>query len=145
MNVSEIMTRNPEAAQVTDSIMDVASMMRDLNVGFMPILDGDTLVGVVTDRDITLRAVAENMDVVDNSIGEIMSSDLQVVSPDTDIDEAARIMEEFQIRRLPVLDENGMLIGVLSLGDIAVRTQNMEQAGEILEEVSEPSRPEMAA
>ncbi len=145
MNVSEIMTRNPEAAQVTDSIIDVASMMRDLNVGFMPVLDGDTLVGVVTDRDITLRAVAENMDVENNSIGEVMSSDLHVVSPDTDINEAARLMEEFQIRRLPVLDENGMLAGILSLGDLAVRTQNLEQAGEILEEVSEPSRPEMAA
>lgn len=145
MKVSEIMTRNPESAQVTDSILDVASMMRDLNVGFMPVLDGDTLVGVITDRDITIRAVAEAMDIENSSIGEIMSSDLHVVSPDTDVDEAASIMEEFQIRRLPVLDENGMLVGVLSLGDIAVRTQNVEQAGEILEEVSEPSRPEMAA
>ncbi len=145
MKVSEIMTRNPESAQVTDSILDVASMMRDLNVGFMPVLDGDTLVGVVTDRDITTRAVAEAMDAENSSIGEIMSSDLHVVSPDTDIDEAAQLMEEFQIRRLPVLDENGMLAGILSLGDLAVRTQNLEQAGEILEEVSEPSRPEMAA
>lgn len=145
MKIREIMTQNPEAAQVTDSIMDVASMMRDLNVGFMPILDGNTLVGVVTDRDIVVRCVAEGCDIENSSIGEIMSSDLHVVSPDTDVEEAENIMEEFQIRRLPVLDENGMLVGVVSLGDIAVRTKDLEKAGEILEEVSEPSRPEMAA
>ncbi|MHB8840602.1 MAG: CBS domain-containing protein [Candidatus Aquicultor sp.] len=145
MNVSDIMTKNPESAQVTDSIMDVASMMRDINVGFMPILDGNILVGVSTDRDIVIRAVADGMDIENTSIGEIMSSDLHVVSPDTSLDEAANIMEEFKIRRLPVVDQDGLLVGVISLGDIAVRGQNIEEAGEVLEQVSEPSRPEMAA
>jgi len=142
MNLGDIMTKNPETAQVMDSIVDVASMMKDLNVGFMPILDGDNLVGVVTDRDITVRAVAEGMDIQNASIGEIMSSDLHIATPDMSIDEAANIMEEFQIRRLPILNENNMLIGVVSLGDIAVRTKDLEEAGEILEEISEPSRPE---
>jgi len=142
VKISEIMTKNPETAQITDSIMDVASMMRDLNVGFMPIMDGDVLVGCVTDRDITVRSVAEGMDIANASVGEIMSTDLHVVSPDNDLDEAASIMEEFQIRRLPVIDENNRLVGVVSLGDIAVRTKNIEEAGEILEEISEPSRPE---
>ena len=150
MTIGEIMTSNPETAQITDSIMDVASMMRDLNVGFMPVMDGNTLVGCITDRDIVIRAVADGLDTANMSAGEIMTTDLQVVTPDTDINEAAKIMEENQIRRLPVIDENGTLIGVVSLGDIAVRTQNLEQAGEILEEVSEPSQPirppeEMAA
>lgn len=125
--------------------MDVASSMKDLNVGFMPVLDSNILVGVVTDRDIAVRAVADGMDIENTSIGEIMSSDLHVVSPDTNLDEAANIMEQFKIRRLPVVDENGMLVGVISLGDIAVRSKNIEEAGEILEQVSEPSRPEMAA
>jgi len=142
VNISDIMTKNPETSQVTDSIMDVASIMKDLNVGFMPVLDGDNLVGCVTDRDITIRAVAEGMDIQNASIGEIMSTDMHVASPDMNLDEAANIMEEFQIRRLPILDENNRLIGVVSLGDIAVRTKDIEEAGEILEEISEPSRPE---
>lgn len=142
MNLGDIMTKNPETAQVMDSIMDVASMMKELNVGFMPVLDGDNLVGCVTDRDITIRAVAEGMDIQNASIGEIMSTDLHTATPDMSVDEAANIMEEFQIRRLPILNENNMLIGVVSLGDIAVRTKDLEEAGEILEEISEPSRPE---
>ena len=145
VNVSDIMTKNPESAQVTDSIMNIASMMRDIDVGFMPILDGNILIGVATDRDIVIRAVADGMDIENTSVGEIMSSDLHVVSPDTDLDEAAHIMEEFKIRRLPVVDQDGLLVGILSLGDIAVRSQNIEEAGEVLEQVSEPSRPEMAA
>jgi len=145
VNVSDIMTKNPESAQVTDSIMNIASMMRDIDVGFMPILDGNILIGVATDRDIVIRAVADGMDIENTSVGEIMSSDLHVVSPDTDLDEAAHTMEEFKIRRLPVVDQDGLLVGILSLGDIAVRSQNIEEAGEVLEQVSEPSRPEMAA
>ncbi|HEY3375836.1 MAG TPA: CBS domain-containing protein [Candidatus Aquicultor sp.] len=145
MNVNEIMTKNPESVQVTDPIDGVAASMRDLDVGFMPILDGDILVGVVTDRDIVLRAVAEDLDIEDDSIGEIMSGNLQIVSPDTDINDAAMVMERFKIRRLPIVDDNGVLIGVISLGDIAVRTQNIDQAGEILEEVSEPAHPRRAA
>lgn len=145
MTIGEIMTQNPETAQVTDSIRDVASVMRDINVGFMPVLDGDLLVGCVTDRDITIRATAEGLDIDNTSIGEIMSTGLQVVSPDSDINEAENLMEQFQIRRLPVVDENNMVVGVVSLGDIAVRTGNLEKAGEVLEEISEPSRPEIPA
>jgi len=96
VNVSDIMTKNPESAQVTDSIMNIASMMRDIDVGFMPILDGNILIGVVTDRDIVIRAVADGMDIENTSVGEIMSSDLHVVSPDTDLDEAAHIMESLK-------------------------------------------------
>jgi CBS domain-containing protein len=145
MNIGDMMTPNPVTAQMTDPIMDVAATMRDINVGFIPVLNGDILAGVVTDRDIVLRCVAEGMDIEDTSIGEIVSSDIQAVSPDTNLDEAASIMEENKIRRLPVVDEDGMLVGVVSLGDIAVRSKNLEQSGEILELVSEPSKPELAA
>ena len=145
MKISEIMTANPETAQVTDPIVDVASTMKDLNVGFMPILDGDRLVGVVTDRDIVVRGVAENIDFDDSSISDIMTDSPQTLSPDADINEAADIMETNKIRRLPILDDNGMLVGIITLGDIAVRTKNLEKSGEILEEVSEPSKPERAA
>jgi CBS domain-containing protein len=145
MNVGDIMTQNPETAQMTDSIMDVALVMRDINVGFIPVLNGDILAGVVTDRDIVVRAVSEGFNIEDTSIGEIVSSDIQAVSPETEMDEAASIMEEHKIRRLPVVDVDGMLVGICSLGDIAVRGKNLEQTGEILEMVSEPSRPELAA
>jgi CBS domain-containing protein len=145
MNVGDIMTQNPETTQMTNPIVDVAAIMRDINVGFIPVMNGDILAGVVTDRDIVIRGVAENMDLSSTSIGEIVSSDIQAVSTDTNIDEAASIMEDHKIRRLPVVDEDGMLVGVCSLGDIAVRGKNLEQSGEILELVSEPSRPELAA
>lgn len=145
MNIGDIMTQNPEAAQMTDTIVDVATIMRDINVGFIPIMNGDILAGVITDRDIVLRGVAEGLDLSSTSIGEIVSSDIQAVAPDTNVEEAASIMEDNKIRRLPVVDEFGVLVGVCSLGDIAVRGRNLEQSGEILELVSEPSKPELAA
>ena len=144
MMIKELMTENPQAAQVNDPIMSVAKMMKDLNVGFMPILDSNKLVGVITDRDIVIRAIAGGMD-FNTPVSDIMSTDLHVISPNDDVEDAADMMEEFQIRRLPVVDENNNLVGILSLGDIAVRMGDLEEAGEILEEISQPSRPEIAA
>ena len=146
MKISDIMTPNPRALPQTDPIINAARIMRDLNVGFVPILDeNNKLCGVVTDRDVVVRAITENLDLATTSIGDISSTDLHVVSPNADFNEAADIMEKFQVRRLPVVDDSGMLVGIVSLGDIAVRSKELEKAGEILEEVSEPSKPEIAA
>src|SRR3990172_9512020 len=110
MMIKELMTENPQAAQVNDPIMSVAKMMKDLNVGFMPILDSNKLVGVITDRDIVIRAIAGGMD-FNTPVSDIMSTDLHVISPNDDVEDAADMMEEFQIRRLPVVDENNNLVG----------------------------------
>lgn len=141
MKISEIMTPNPEVAMIDDPIIKVAKMMEDLNVGFMPIMDSDMLAGVVTDRDIVVRAVADGMD-YNTSIAEIMTTPPQVISPDADVNEAASMMEDLQIRRLPVVDDAGKLVGIVSLGDVAVNLPDTEKVGEILEEISEPAQPE---
>jgi len=145
MKIKDLMTKNPQTVQMSEALVDVAAKMKRLNVGFMPVMDGDTLVGVITDRDIAIRAVAENLLPAETSAADIMSTDVHVVSPETDLQEATNIMEDFQIRRLPVIDENGSLVGICSLGDIAVRSGDLEKAGEALEEISEPSRPRKIA
>lgn len=145
MNIQDLMTKDPQTVQMSEAVVDVASKMKRLNVGFLPVMDENTLVGVVTDRDIVIRAIAEDLLPAETSVADIMSTDVHVVSPENSLEEAAGIMEQFQIRRLPVIDENGSLVGICSLGDIAVRSGNLEEAGEILEEISEPSRPRKAA
>ena len=145
MKIKDLMTKDPKTVQTTSTLVETARKMKELNVGFMPVMDGNALVGVVTDRDIAMRAVAEEMYPNETNAEDIMSANVHVVSPDTSLEEAGEIMEKFRIRRLPVVDEFGVLVGICALGDIAVRGGNLEEAGEILEEISEPSRPEMAA
>ncbi|HCG98614.1 MAG TPA: CBS domain-containing protein [Actinobacteria bacterium] len=145
MKIKDLMTKDPKTVQTTSTLVETARKMKELNVGFMPVMNGNALVGVVTDRDIAIRAVAEEMFPKETNAEDIMSANVHVASPDTSLEEAGEIMEKFRIRRLPVVDEFGVLVGICALGDIAVRGGNLEEAGEILEEISEPSRPEMAA
>ncbi|MDP2211758.1 MAG: CBS domain-containing protein [Candidatus Aquicultor sp.] len=145
MKIKNLMTKDPKTVQTTSTLVETARKMKELNVGFMPVMDGNALVGVLTDRDIAMRAVAEEMLPNETNAEDIMSTNVHVVSPDTSLEEAGEIMEKYRIRRLPVVDELGALVGICALGDIAVRGGNLEEAGGILEEISEPSRPEMAA
>ena len=117
-------------------IADVARQMRDLDVGIIPVADDDTLLGVITDRDITIRVVADGLDPHMETAERHMSRDPIVASPDWQIEQAAQLMAREQIRRLPVA-ENGRLVGYLALGDLA--TQNRDrQVGETLEGISQP-------
>ena len=137
MNVSEIMTTNVATAEPDSTLEEVATMMKDENVGAIPVVDGDELVGIVTDRDIVVRCIAEGKDPSECEAEEIVSQDLETVSPDDDVRRAAEIMQRKQIRRLPVCDEDGKLVGMLSLGDIAVKQSNDGVSGETLEQVSQ--------
>src|SRR5437899_3793508 len=136
MKVREIMTRNVVSGQPESSLEEIAVMMRDNDTGVIPIVERTKLLGVVTDRDIVLRCIAEGKDPVEAKAEDILSEDLQTIEPDGDIDEAADLMSEHQIRRLPVV-EKGKLVGMVSLGDIAVKTEASDITADALENVSE--------
>jgi CBS domain-containing protein len=139
MKVKDIMTTEVEIVHPDDSFKQAAQQMRDRDIGFLPVCDGDRLVGVVTDRDITLRSTAEGTDPNTNIGRDLMTSPVVYCFDDQDIEEAAALMEEHQIRRVAVLSrEDKQLVGVLSLGDIA-RNSTKKVSAEVLESVSEPT------
>jgi CBS domain-containing protein len=136
MKIREIMTRNVVSGQPESSLEQIAMMMRDNDTGVIPIVDRNKLMGVVTDRDIVVRCIAEGKDPVEAKAEDVLSEDLQTIEPDADIDDAADLMSEHQIRRLPVV-EKGKLVGMLSLGDMAVKSEEDDITAEALENVSE--------
>src|SRR2546421_1613738 len=137
MKVRDIMTSEGLATASLDTTLeDIATMMRDENVGAIPVLDDDeNLAGIITDRDIVVRAIAEGQDPSECTAEEILSEELHTVEPDSDIEEAADLMARHKIRRLPVVEE-GTIIGMISLGDISVKGEE-EHASEALEDISE--------
>ena len=142
MRVNEVMTRGVECARPDDSIAAAAQKMKNLDVGALPVCgDNDRLVGMVTDRDITVRATAGGRDPGLTSVSDVMTPDIIYVFEDQDVSEAAGLMKEHQIRRLAVLNRDKRLVGIVSLGDLAVDTRDEELAGATLEAVSEPSEP----
>jgi len=136
MKVREIMTIEVATASPDSTLEEVASMMKEEDAGAIPVLDDDQLVGIITDRDIVLRCIAEGKDPTETNVEDILTDNPFTIEPDADVDEAARLMSERQIRRLPVV-EDGELLGVISLGDIAVKEPDEETAGEALEGVSQ--------
>ena len=133
--IRDIMTDNVECCTLLDNVFEVAVKMKELNVGAIPIVDKDKLVGMITDRDIVVRGVAEKHP-GSTKVEDIMSNDLITVTPDSSSKDAAKLMAKHQIRRLPVVEE-GKLIGIVSLGDFAIRELTDDQAKEALTEISE--------
>jgi len=139
MFVNDVMTPHAECTRPTATLKEAAEQMKRLDVGALPVCDNDRLIGMVTDRDITLRAVAEGRDPRTTRIDEVMSMGVTYCYEDQSVHEAAEMMEREQIRRLVVLDREKRLAGIISLGDLAVRTRNDELSGEALERISEPA------
>jgi uncharacterized protein (DUF2267 family)/CBS domain-containing protein len=135
--IKQIETEHPEVISPEASLAEAAQKMKRLNVGTLPVCQGDELIGMLTDRDITVRAIAEGRDPKQTIVREVMTPEVVCCHEDEDITEAVRLMEEKQIRRLPVKDGHQRLVGIVSLGDLAVRTRNERLAGEVLERVSE--------
>jgi CBS domain-containing protein len=117
-SIQEAMTSNPTTVEPTNTVAEAAQIMKSEDIGSLPIVEGDKLVGVITDRDIAIRIVAEGRG-TDTTVGEIASKDVVTVGPDQSIDDAARLMAEHQVRRLPVVEEDGRLVGILAQADIA--------------------------
>lgn len=138
MKLSEIMTRDPEWIRPDDSLEDAACKMRILDTGFVPVGDGSRLQGVITDRDITIRAVAEGLD-SSNLVEDVMTPDVIYCFEDQDVQEAADIMAVKQVHRLVVLDRDKKLTGIVSLGDICVRCGDNEMIANVLNDISQSS------
>ena len=133
------MSRDPYVCSPRSTLVDVAGRMRDMDVGMVPVCDGKKLKGVITDRDIAIRAVVLGMDPVMTLAEQIMTEDVVCCYDDQEMEEAAEIMEEKLIRRLVVLDREDDLVGVVSLGDIASKSDDLECSGTALKVISQPT------
>jgi CBS domain-containing protein len=134
----EIMTKDLATVTLKDNVYEVACKMRDWNVGMIPVVDEkDDVIGVITDRDIVIRGLAEKRE-GSAAVETVMTRDIILGRPDMTVDEAAKIMAQHQIRRLPVVD-NGKLVGIVALGDMAVRQVHHDEASDALAEISEPA------
>jgi CBS domain-containing protein len=139
MRVKDVMTENPQVVRPQASLKEAAEIMKSLDVGVVPVCENDRLVGMVTDRDIVVRAEAEGLS-PSAMVNQAMTSGVTFCLEEDDLDSAAKLMEEKQIRRLPVLNAQHRLVGIVSLGDLAV-SGDQQTAGEVLERVSEPAKP----
>lgn len=133
-SVRDVMTENPCSIDADKSVAYAAKMMRDENVGLAPIVDGDRLVGTVTDRDIVIRVVADGGDPEQVQVRQIATTDLVTVEPGQELDEALRLMAQHQVRRLPVV-EDGRLLGVVAQADVARQGED-SRTGEVVEQIS---------
>ncbi|HEV8717868.1 MAG TPA: CBS domain-containing protein [Candidatus Binatia bacterium] len=141
MQVKDIMTPHVEVIHPNTTLIEAAAKMSQLDVGLLPVCEGQRVVGMISDRDITVRATAKGSDPHMTRVHEVMSPEVLYCLADQDVETAAQMMEMHQIRRVPVLDHNRQLVGIVSLGDLAVETRDQQRAGEALQRVSEPAEP----
>jgi CBS domain-containing protein len=135
MRVSEIMTKNVRTAASGTTLREAAAIMRDGDMGAVPVVDEGKLIGIVTDRDIVVRAVSEGKS-ADSPVAEAMTSELFTVSPDEFVFEAVRLMGDKQVRRIPVINSDGSLAGIIAMADIALQMEDEREIAETLEEIS---------
>lgn len=143
MRIADIMTRDVQSVTGDTDLITVARHMRDLDVGVIPVVEGSQLVGVITDRDIVIRAVAMSLDPQQALVRDHMSPNPTTIAPTEQVSRAAEIMAREQIRRLPVV-EDGTLVGILSIGDVAVDAGKDRLTGDALEQISTPAAPRTA-
>jgi CBS domain-containing protein len=136
----DVMTRNPVSAQPDDTVANVARLMKENDIGPVPIVDGNNskrLVGIVTDRDLALKVVAAGRDPQTTAVREVMTTSVITCRDDDDIETALDAMSTQQLRRIPVVDDGNMLLGIIAQADIATRMNSPEKTGEVVKEISE--------
>jgi CBS domain-containing protein len=138
MRCREIMTRDLRTAPRDTTLQQAAAMMRDGDMGAVPVVENDRLIGIVTDRDIVVRCIAEGKDAF-TPIGEAMTTEIFSVRPDDFVFEAVRLMGDKQVRRIPVISDDGKLAGIISMADVALETEDELEIAETLEEISSGS------
>ncbi|HLY09504.1 MAG TPA: CBS domain-containing protein [Planctomycetota bacterium] len=138
--IRDIMTRDVESAEPDMTVRDAARLMRARNIGSLPVCEGGKVIGMVTDRDITIRAVADGRDPASTRVDELMSRQVVSVREDSPLGEAERLMHDQQLRRLPVVNGAGELVGYLALAKIAL-TELPEQTGKVIQGVSHSTKP----
>jgi CBS domain-containing protein len=134
--IRKLMTVLPRTVKTGDSVVDAAKLMRGEDSGIAPIVDGDRLVGVITDRDIAVKVVAEGRDPKTTKVEEVASTNLVTVDPHQTLDEALQLMGRHQLRRLPVVEDDGRLVGIVAQADVA-RHLDQERIGELVGQISE--------
>ena len=140
MQLSEIITRDVETIGPETTVREAAQRMRSMDVGSLPVCDGANLLGMITDRDITIRAIADGRDPAQTPVKDAMTPNVEYVFEDEDVQRAAQIMQDKQIRRLPVVSRGDKrLVGIVALGDIA-RSGNDRLSGDALQDISDPDR-----
>ena len=142
LKVKDKMTRSVAYVSPSTSVTETAQIMQKHNIGSVPVVDNDNLVGIITDRDIVVRNIAHGNDPKFTPVSDVMTTNVITVAPDADMEEVAAKMATNQIRRIPVV-ENSKLVGILAIGDIATDRRFNTEASEALTEISMPSRPEM--
>jgi CBS domain-containing protein len=133
--VRDAMTSNPRTIMTDAPITEAARIMKEADTGIVPVVEGGRLVGTITDRDIAIRVVAEARDPQATKVDEIASREIVTVDPDQDLDEALKLMARHQVRRLPVVEEDGRPVGMLSQADVA-RESKDSKTGKLVEEIS---------
>ena len=134
MVINEVMTRDVKIASPSDSLQQAAQLMEQEDFGSLPVGENDRLVGMLSDRDIAIRAVAQGLSPTDCTVGDVMSSEVKYVFDDESIEDAAKMMGKLQVRRLPVLNHDKRLVGIVSLGDLAL--SKAKPAGDALKSIS---------
>ena len=142
MKAQDIMTKNPACVTPDTTLVDAARLMKEENVGIVPVIESTgsrRLVGVVTDRDIAIRAVAEGRDGVTTSVGSVMTSDVRTTTADDSVDDVMKLMGSEQVRRIPVVDDRGVLVGIISQADIVLDAKDDKRAEKTVEQISQPT------
>lgn len=137
MKVREAMTREVRLARPEQSIQEVAKQMAEMDIGALPVEENDRLVGMITDRDIAVRAIAEGRG-PDTRVRDVMSTEIKYCFEDQSVDEVTQNMGDLRVRRLPVVNRDKRLVGILSLGDLALEDGAQDEAGEALSQISRP-------
>lgn len=138
--IQEVMTRDVQTISTQDSVQRAAQLMDELNVGAIPVVDDGRLVGMITDRDITVRSVAVGQDPASTRVNDVMSTDVRTCTVDQGVEDVLAQMADVQIRRVPVVDANGQVVGIVSLGDVV--TKAPVEVEQTLDEISTPSEPD---
>ena len=137
MTCKEVMTKDPKTCAPTDTVERAAQLMKSEDVGPIPIVgDNGKLEGIITDRDIVLKVVAEGRDAKTTKLADVMSTDLITCTTDGDIEKTLDLMEDNQVRRIPVVDASGRLVGIISQADVATRLDDSEKTAELVEDIS---------
>ena len=135
-NIRDVMTSNPTGIETSTPVVEAAQLMKSEDIGSVPILESGRLVGMLTDRDIVVRVVAEGKDAQATSAGDIASRDVVTIDPQQELDEALRLMAQHQVRRLPVVEEDGRLVGILAQADVAAVGDDTS-TGQMVEQISQ--------
>jgi CBS domain-containing protein len=135
-HIREVMTTSPSTVEAQATVVEAARVMKQIDAGVVPVTENGRLTGMVTDRDIALRVVAEGKDPQSTTVGEVATKNLVTVDPQQDLDEALRLMAQHKVRRLPVVEEDGRLVGVVAQADVA-REGDDKQTGQVVQEISQ--------